>query len=369
MGTFDLYLETARHIAKKRGRSLPEVLAKMAYARAVGFGPRFFVLYDLLDKPLSAYSSFIQNDDLDPIQARINKPDGRREADNKLAFFERCKAFNLPTPEVYGVIASGLPHASTNVPVITEVSQLARLFDASQGDRFILKPIEGSHGAGIQVIDRNHDTAHLAKVFKQAQATGLPTLVQAAIRPHPELRLIMPGDGLGTARFITTLENGRPSIRFACVRLPVGTALIDNFVDGTTGNLLADIDVVTGKLGRCIGPGTAPRGVEWVERRHYHPDTGALLEGFQFPQWADIRRTVERAALAFPNLTTVGWDVALGGDGPTLLEANWSYGVVTLQAACGQGLKDFFRQMDRTAAPKALDKARLTQSQNVTQPS
>jgi len=91
---------------------------------------------------------------------------------------------------------------------------------------------------------------------------------------------------------------------------------MDNFMHGRTRNLAADVDLETGRLGGVYGPlGTDPPLIVRVER---HPDTGRTLTGLMLPGWAELKACVERAARAFPDLVTAGWDVAM-----TAAQSSW----------------------------------------------
>jgi hypothetical protein len=147
----------------------------------------------------------------------------------------------------------------------------------------------------------------------------------------------MPGNALGGARIITVNRNGQVSVVFAYIKIPTGNNIADHFEDGRTGNLIADIDISSGIMGRCFAPSKAY--VNLIESCERHPESGELITGFEFPHWQEMISTVKRAALNFDSLCTVGWDIALCEEGPTLLEANWRYDSDPLQVTTRKGLK------------------------------
>ena len=49
------------------------------------------------------------------------------------------------------------------------------------------------------------------------------------------------------------------------------------------------------------------------------------MPGFQLPCWAQISASVLRGMELVPSLGYVGWDVAVGPEGPELIEGNYSW--------------------------------------------
>ena len=96
------------------------------------------------------------------------------------------------------------------------------------------------------------------------------------------------------------------------------TSVIDNFADGTTGNLVADVDLDSGRVTRVVSKTPGRIGVEAVT---HHPDTGQSLF-ITLPGWHEAIRVVTEAARLFEGLGSLGWDVALTPDGPRIIEAN-----------------------------------------------
>ena len=96
------------------------------------------------------------------------------------------------------------------------------------------------------------------------------------------------------------------------------------------GGLLAHVDCESGTVGRVrrgLGPAAG-----WVET---HPDTGVRLTGMTLPHWPRLVEQVIRAAGLLSGLPLVGWDVAVGPDGPVFIEANTSPSLELLQYASG----------------------------------
>lgn len=91
----------------------------------------------------------------------------------------------------------------------------------------------------------------------------------------------------------------------------------DNFGMGNHGNLLANVDLVTGEVQTVIG-GFWPK-TQVFER---HPVTGVSFEGFQLPGWAQILDICKLGGAVFPLMKIHHWDIALTDQGPVILELN-----------------------------------------------
>ncbi|WP_331835841.1 sugar-transfer associated ATP-grasp domain-containing protein [Erysipelothrix piscisicarius] len=58
-----------------------------------------------------------------------------------------------------------------------------------------------------------------------------------------------------------------------------------------------------------------------------HPITGTDLIGFQVPHYEQLISSIKEACLVIPQVRYMGWDVAVGVDGPEIIEGNsidWS---------------------------------------------
>jgi len=94
------------------------------------------------------------------------------------------------------------------------------------------------------------------------------------------------------------------------------------------GGLLASVNVKTGEVGRAregIGPAAG-----WHAT---HPDTRKPIAGFALPYWPEAIQLVRQAAEMLSGLPLVGWDIAIGRDGPVFIEANTSPSLDLLQYA------------------------------------
>ena len=236
-----------------------------------------------------------------------------------------------------------------DLPLIRDEAGLsAFLATQGAGTRLVLKMAEGSYGKGLLglvvtaegVLDAEGRRLGPAEILRHCHArrAGGGFLVQPWLEPDPALRPLMPGRALGTIRVVTVLRDDEVLLPpFSSMRIPVGANITDAFAGGKSGNLTAAVDVGTGMVGEAWGPSR--------DRPHrldpcpVHPDTGVTIAGFALPHWAEVRRLVAKGARAFPQLRTLGWDVAITASGIQLLEANHHWDPHGPQIALQRGIR------------------------------
>ena len=244
--------------------------------------------------------------------------------DDKVCFFEHCRALGLPTPPIIAAFNyKGTPFRW----LATEALPPSDLF---------VKPIDRYGGAGAAVWTFDPDSSTWASDGQRcdqqaflAHHRDLEAIVQPRVRMHRDLQHLSPY-GLSCLRAMTLrYRNGEIAFLGALVKIAAGRYAVDNY---WTGALIAPIDSDSGR----IGPGVARdplRGTFFV-----HPDTRGPIDGCVIPSWPEIPRLLARAHRSVPGLTSVGWDVAITDDGPSIVEGNVNWNVELLQVAAARGL-------------------------------
>ncbi len=83
------------------------------------------------------------------------------------------------------------------------------------------------------------------------------------------------------------------------------------------GNMMASVDISTGKTGRCVtGMGKD------MSYQDTHPDTGEKLEGIMLPDWEKAKQQCLKLSACLYGLPIQAWDIALTDKGPVFLEVN-----------------------------------------------
>lgn len=255
--------------------------------------------------------------------------------DNKVATKELASLYDIPTPELYGVL---MKHGDI------------RRFDSIVQDRdsFVVKPARGSGGSGIVLIREKRGDG---LVTESGRIIAIPDLLYHVADilsgifslegqdDHAIIEaLIHPDDAFAAVTF-----RGVPDIRIvvyrgvpimAMVRLP--TAASDGKANLHGGAIGAGIALASGLTATAVHRSTIIT---------HHPDTGNPVSQIKVPHWEKIL-LMAATSLEMTGLGYVGADMVLDRvKGPLLLELNARPGLA-IQMANRAGLLKRIRQVD-----------------------
>ncbi len=245
-------------------------------------------------------------------------------------FHRVCVREGIAVPATYGWTRGGVPHDAEGRPLGDAAAWGAHLARHAAAD-FIVKDRDGAYGSGFRAFRREGDAFVGVEDGTRLDAAGLgdalsgergsDLIVQERLFDHPSLTAFCGRRGLQTVRINTLLgEDGGVTILFWMMKILAGHTLSDNFSMGTTGNLIAVGDGrEDGVLAAAVTMHPSGSG---LMRIGAHPSTGAAFAGFRLPFWREAVDLVTAAQRRFPQLRTLGWDVALTGRGPVVIEAN-----------------------------------------------
>lgn len=320
-------------------------------------GPFHFSLLGLARVPERDWDTYIiMGPQFDASRNALSPGAIRGVIDNKLLFHAHCLRAGLPTIPIICRVGGQPDQRADVIEQVHDPARFVELMDAAPSELFI-KPVDGAHGEGAFPATRRNGAFEFdgacggaAQLFAHLQQRCGPNasmLVQPRIRCHDAMRPLGSDCGLPTVRVVTAMVDGTARILMACLRVPVGNSVTDNFGDGTTGNLVVGIDVESGVL--MPARRSARRDWPVMVTVDAHPDTGFRFAGSQLPFWPEIVGLVLRAQHSLPDLKTIGWDVAATQQGVLLVELNSNYGVYSLQVAYQRGLKkELSRQLNIT---------------------
>jgi hypothetical protein len=343
------YTRVSRNLADHEDSTfLKEYLRILSSRIFYGMGPDVYDRRRFSKKKLRQAREYLSMRERENLQKSLCPKEARGLVENKLRFHEKCLSHGLPTPSVYGVFLIKETYVPQGIPSLRSKPELSEFLDRLPAGRYIVKPIDGGHGWGISVFDtadgritnlegRSIDLDLLYRQVTDNRHNPAGYLFQEFVRPHPKLRPIMPGPGLGTFRMVTFLVGERSvTIPYAVVKIPVGNSVTDNFDAGYSGNWVCPVDVATGSLGNAVGKSDSVPIFSEIERRF---DTGAIFKGMKVPCWEEVKSTIVKSALAFSDLRTLGWDVAVTDGGACILETNWDWGENIIEVAHNRGLR------------------------------
>ena len=157
------------------------------------------------------------------------------------------------------------------------------------------------------------------------------TLFESYIEQHSCLKQIYPGS-INTIR-IVTFVNGSKEVEVwgTTIRMGVNKS-VDNF---SMGGISANIDINSGII-NTKARYKSPFQCEY----DIHPVTGENITGVEIPYWAETIETIKKAALEVPEVRTIGWDIAITPQGPTLIEGNDNWNKTNFELVTGIGLNN-----------------------------
>jgi hypothetical protein len=221
----------------------------------------------------------------------------------------------------------------------------------SRGSSFL----EGWDTAGDRLLRRGEapvaveDFARALEATQRGAAEGfhrgrnaLGHLLQDVVRQDPRI-VAHAGETVSAVRACTGIDRTGAQLFEVVWKIAAPDSPADNFA--RPGAVLAALDPKTGEIVRAVR-GAGPDEEE-LER---NPHTGEPLLGFRLPHYEALVDVLLRGSTLYPEVRLLAWDVAIGPDGPVVLEVNRVGTFALVQLATGRGLgTDAFRAFVRRA--------------------
>lgn len=258
---------------------------------------------------------------------------------NKLMSERLLGDVGIPTTRSVAAYAPGL--SVWGYPRLEDASAIARfLRDPGAYPLFGKSLSEGrsSGAASLGAYDGARDAIRLLdgrEIGPEAFAAQVVArhpggyVFQRRLTQHPELSALC-GDAVAALRIVHYRDGDELRLAYATLCLPSqrsATSYVD--LDDT---IAADVDPDTGAL-RRLQQGGGLRAVlsDGADR------AGRSLIGWRIPHWDAAVEACRRGAELFREVQLIGWDVAIGPDGPVILEGNWGPGHGMYQSGAGRG--------------------------------
>lgn len=159
-------------------------------------------------------------------------------------------------------------------------------------------------------------------------------LSQEVIEQHSSMSRLHP-DSINSMRLITVRGLKDHTIHLFPSILRIGTG--DSIVDNTSqGGLAVGIDLNSGKLKR-YGFYKPQFGL----KVDVHPDSKIRFDQFVIPHFFEAARQAVYFHSMLPGLHSVGWDIAIGENGPIFIEGNDNWEINGPQICNGGLMKEF----------------------------
>lgn len=322
--------QLARTIAAREAVSVPRQFAEMAYLYITRrLGPLMYYEQALWQPRLSLRQKqnyLNQAQYMARIQT-LNPPQYRKLSQHKLAEKSILRLLGVPTGEFIGYLHP-TEGSDSQLNPLTDATQLAKLLQRHTNDRICFKPSEGwggkdfiaaqtsqtngkiglqnlSHDATALEVDSFYNT-YLAKNAAQ----GL--VIERYIEQHDALKKLN-ASSLNTLRIWLLQKDAEVRLIGALLRIGRAGKLVDN---ASQGGILAKVDLDTGRLEKAKNAEVFPTYFS------HHPDSGAAIEQMQLPHWEACKTLAKECLRVFPKATFVGLDLAIGPNGPVVVELN-----------------------------------------------
>ena len=230
--------------------------------------------------------------------------------------FDRYMEINgFPVPKVFAVLHNGKLYDS----------QMNEIEPDSLRNRsnYFIKEINGECASFVKKIN---DYDALMSILPELKGSFI---FQCSIEQNTTMNTLNNG-AINTLR-IVTVNNGK-TIKPLTSLLRVGTSKTGNVDNWAAGGLAIGIDE-DGSL-KQYGYYKPIHGL----KTRIHPDSGIEFLSFKVPFYKEALQLACRAHSFFYNIGSIGWDIAIGEDGPIFVEGNDNW-EISLQQACDRPLR------------------------------
>ena len=248
-----------------------------------------FGFYDMTGAQRDTYLTRVRNKKVSNLMNDMAHDD---DFDDKLLFNVRFAKY-LRRPTLNGETAT--------------VEQMARFLEGQEA--ICAKINHGSCGNGVEKLYVK-DFASPEAMLDYIREKKLVVLEHVQAQ-HPDMARLHP-QSVNTMRICTDLVDGQVHIANITLKMGRGGGVCDN---SGQGGILCRVDIDTGKI--C-----SPATDDYFNVFDKHPDTGIPLVGYQLPMIEEAKALACQAALEIPEVGHVGWDMAIGPDGPAIIEGN-----------------------------------------------
>lgn len=181
---------------------------------------------------------------------------------------------------------------------------------------FIVKPINGEGGYGIQKMNINPKT-NLKNLFNNLLDSN-QVLIEEYIKQHKKINELY-NNSVNTLRLFTFYDGNKIHVLNSVFKLGNG-GVIDNFCNGGMYTFVDD-------NGKIIVP-----AIDQNDNIYYiHPQTKKDIVGYVIPMYQEACQLVKQAAILVPEIKYIGWDVAITNKGPLIIEGNCFPGVFQIK--------------------------------------
>jgi hypothetical protein len=257
---------------------------------------------------------------------RFNNPRYQKLSQNKIPEKGILSLFGIPGTGFLGYLHKfgGMDKKGNPLRTPADLGQLVQTLSI---DRICFKPAESWAGQGFVSADISNygDTGFLRLPKNEEDVStedlffrilkidkGGDAIIETYFEQH-EWYSHLNLSSVNTFRLWVVQKGNEVNTKLGYLRIGRAGSMVDN---QSSGGIVAAINLETGVLDAAID------GMPTRETWSSHPDTGAPIEGQKPPLFEEAKKLAERSICCFPGLGFAGVDVAVGKDGPIIIELN-----------------------------------------------
>lgn len=325
---------------ERRKSILQRFAEQFSYILKNGHPNQFYFLYGLDIKDLYDANSYVDYNEFMRVRNRLNNIASPHSVvgvlRNKFLFSLVAESLNIPTPENIGIIENGELFILKNK---THINFKDWILD-NNADVFV-KSIGGECGDGVYhiITDKSKITIDGAEVTPLQIVDTLGRgkyILQRTLVQHSKITAIHP-NAVNTIRLETVYDRKNNTIEILppLLRVGVGNNNVDNWA---AGGLAIGIDTEHNTL-RKYGfykPGFGTKATT-------HPSTQIVFDGYEIPYLQEAILCAKRFHSYLTDIHSIGWDIAITKDGPSIIEGNDNWEISLVQIS-NHGLQKEFHE-------------------------
>jgi hypothetical protein len=305
-----------------------------------GEANRFYYVYGL-DRRSARRTDVMPFNHFQQLRSRANLRTGRAPNNynyvcmlrDKFLFAQLASSLGIPAPRTAALMDRGSVtwfDRNETVPLEQLAESAGSTFDG------FCKTFSGMQGSGAFPL--RIDGGELFIAGRPASVDQLRSrltgrfLLQQRIEQHPAMHRLN-ATSVNTLRLVSFCDRQKAEVAFGALRVGTGDNSVDNWA---AGGLIVRIDLGSGEL---RGEGFFKPG--YGGRTSVHPDSGVVFDGWRIPFFREAMSMVVRMHEYLPGIHSVGWDVAITGDGPVIVEGNDDWDGV-IQMVVDRGFRQRF---------------------------
>jgi hypothetical protein len=229
------------------------------------------------------------------------------------------KGLKINTPEiVYFCNSEGVKRVDSNKKIswndVKGLEGFCKTFSGQEADGVFLLKVDQE---GKIFIDNKEYSLEILK-----KKLGRENwFIQLKVNQHSIIDKVY-SKAVNTIRLVTYIDkNGQVQIYDAILKIAMNDNTVDNW---HLGGILCGVDLESGQL---TGEGLATPGYGYLENEH--PNSKAKFRDIVIPNINQIKKEAIKLHENLYNMQSIGWDIAIGEEGPIFIEGNdnWDFGM------------------------------------------